>query len=91
MLRPVTVEDELEDGSETESEAESENAASQEETPPVEVNPEPEETPLEDAIWSAYAESEWANSILAALNSGARTMKGFPLAESEARDNRIYF
>ena len=36
--------------------------------------------------WLAYTESEWAQSILAALNSGARTMKGFPLVESEVRD-----
>ena len=80
ILRPVTVEEAPEDPSE------SDTAVTDEENPS-----EPEEVDLDDAIWSAYAESEWAQSILTALNSGARTMKGFPLAESEVRDNRVYF
>ena len=71
--------------------ARGEDTPGPEDPPEPEGSPEVEEQELEDAIWSAYAGSEWAQGILAALHSGARKMKGFPLAECEARDNRVYF
>ena len=71
--------------------------ASQSATPAAELEPdEPQpdlddEPDLGDAIWPAYTDSEQAQSVVNALETGARKLKGFPLSECELRDNRVYF
>ena len=51
----------------------------------------PEDITLEDQIRATYNEDPWARKVLQALKSGQRRLKGFPLAESEARNDRIYY
>ena len=50
-----------------------------------------EDITLEDQIRATYNEDPWVQEVLQALESGQRLLKGFPLAESEARNGRVYY